>query len=183
MIKKYKIIIIILLLSLKLHAQDHISFGLSGMYNFPLETIGIGLRSQISLTERFSIVPQIKYAPSFNTIHEFYGGINTHFFLLNNTISHGSRNRVEPSKPVLYLAAGVEYNRWINYEKTKNLKANQNNFLPEVGLGVSLGGHLVRAFAEIKYNILWEESYGEFGVMIYPFNDKRKRKNNCPKIY
>jgi hypothetical protein len=183
MIKNCKTIIVILLLSLKLHAQDRISFGISGMYNFPLETIGIGLRSQIPLNERFSIVPQIKYAPSFNTIHEFYGGVNAHFFLLNNTIAHGYRGRIEPKKPVLYLAAGVEYNRWINYEKTKNTKANQNNFLPEVGLGVSLGGHLVRAFAEIKYNVLWEESYGEFGVMIYPFNDRKNRKNNCPKVY
>jgi hypothetical protein len=183
MIKNYTKSIVFLLLSFQLHAQDKIAFGISGMYNFPLETIGIGLRSQIPVYERLSVVPQIKYAPSFNTIHEFYGGINVHYSLLNNTVSHGYRNRIEPIRPVLYLAAGVEYNRWINYEKTKNLKANQNNFLPETGLGISLGGHLIRAFAEIKYNIIWEESYSEFGVMIYPFNDKRNRKNNCPKIY
>ncbi len=183
MIKLYKTIIVILLLSLQLQAQDKIAFGLSGMYNFPLQTVGIGLRAQIPVIERLYVVPQIKYAPSFNTIHEFYGGVNMHYFLLNNTISHGYKQQTMPQRPVLYLAAGVEYNRWLNYEKTKNLKANQNNLLPEVGLGISVGGHLVRAFAEVKYNIIWEESYGEFGVMIYPFNPKRNRKNNCPKIY
>lgn len=110
MIKNYKVLIVLLLLSLRLHAQDRISFGISGMYNFPLETVGIGLRSQIPLSERFYIVPQIKYAPAFNSIHEFYGGVNAHFFLLNNAVTHGHRNRIEPKKPVLYVAAGMEYN-------------------------------------------------------------------------
>jgi hypothetical protein len=181
-IKIYQVIIV-LLLSLRLQAQDKISFGLSGMYNFPLETIGIGIRAQVPLLERLSLVPQVKYAPAFNTIHELYGGVNLHYALINNTVVHGYRHRVEPLRPVLYLAAGVEYNHWVNYEKTKNLKANQDNFLPETGLGLSLGGHLIRVFAEVKYNIVWEESYGEIGVMIYPFNDRVSRKNNCPKIY
>jgi hypothetical protein len=176
-------VIIVLLLNYSLHAQDKISFGISGMYNFPLETIGIGFRSQIPVTERLSVVPQIKYAPSFNTIHEFYGGVNVYYSLLNNTLLHGYRPKVHPQIPVLYLAVGLEYNKWINYEKTKNTKANPNNILPEVGLGLSVGGHLIRAFAEIKYNVVWEESYGEVGVMIYPFNTKPSGKNNCPKIY
>jgi hypothetical protein len=75
----------------------------------------------------------------------------------------------------------VEYNRWINFEKTLNAKAKQNNVLPEAGLGLSAGGNFIRIFAEGKYNIFWKESYGEVGVLFFPFNDRLSRRNNCPK--
>jgi hypothetical protein len=166
---------------MNLLAQDKTAFGLSAIYNFPLQTIGAGFRIQMPVANRFVLVPQIKYMPSFNNIHEAYGGINLHYFLLNNTFSLGHKQIVNPKRPVLYLAAGVQYNRWINYEKTLNLKAKKDNVLPEAGLGLSAGGNFIRIFAEGKYNILWNESYGEVGVLFFPFNDRLSRKNNCPK--
>ena len=170
-----------LVFSINMYAQDKTAFGLSAIYNFPLQTVGAGFRIQMPLANRFALVPQIKYMPSFNNIHEAYGGINLHYFLLNNTFSLGTRKYVNPKRPVLYLAAGVEYNRWINYEKTINTKAKRDNVLPEAGLGLSAGGNFIRIFAEAKYNIFWKESYGEAGVMFFPFNDRLLRKNNCPK--
>jgi hypothetical protein len=173
--------LLLLLFGIHLHAQDKTAFGLSAIYNFPLQTVGAGFRIQMPVANRFALVPQIKYMPSFNNIHEAYGGINLHYFILNNTFSLGTRKYVNPKRPVLYLAAGVEYNRWINYEKTLNTKAKQNNVLPEAGLGLSAGGNFIRIFAEGKYNIFWNESYGEVGVLFFPFNEQLSRKNNCPK--
>lgn len=179
--KIYLKAIILLLFSTNLFAQDKTAFGLSAIYNFPLQTTGVGFRIQMPVANRFALVPQIKYMPSFNNIHEAYGGINLHYFLLNNTFSLGRKQVVNPKRPVLYLAAGVEYNRWINYTRTINTDAKQDNVLPEAGLGLSGGWNFVRIFAEGKYNILWNESYGEVGVLFFPFNDRLLRKNNCPK--
>jgi hypothetical protein len=37
--------------------------------------------------------------------------------------------------------------------------------------------------AEFKYNILWNESFGEVGFLVYPSNFKRKNKSlACPAI-
>ncbi|MBA4849790.1 hypothetical protein [Emticicia sp. BO119] len=174
-------IIILLLLGKSLHAQDKTAFGLSAIYNFPLQTVGAGFRIQMPVANRFALVPQIKYMPSFNNIHEAYGGINLHYFLINNTFSLGTRRVVNPKRPVIYLAAGVEYNRWINFKRTAQSEAKQNNVLPEAGLGLSGGWNFIRIFAEGKYNILWNESYGEVGVLFFPFNNRLQRKNNCPK--
>lgn len=171
----------LLLFSMSLYAQDKTAFGLSAIYNFPLQTVGVGFRIQMPLADRFALVPQIKYMPKFNSVHEAYGGINLHYYLLNNTFSLGRKKLVNPLRPVLYLAAGVEYNRWINYTITLNDKAKKNNVLPEAGLGLSAGTNFIRIFAEAKYNILWKESYGEIGVLFFPFNDRLASKNNCPK--
>ncbi len=173
--------LILLLFSMSLYAQDKTAFGLSAIYNFPLQTVGVGFRIQMPLADRFALVPQIKYMPEFNNVHEAYGGINLHYYLLNNTFSLGRKKLVNPKRPVLYLAAGVEYNRWINYALTQNDKAKKNNVLPEAGLGLSAGTNFIRIFAEAKYNILWKESYGEMGILFFPFNDRLSRKNYCPK--
>jgi hypothetical protein len=173
--------IFLLLFSISLHAQDKAAFGLSAIYNFPLQTAGVGFRIQMPVANRLALVPQIKYMPAFNNIHEAYGGINLHYFLLNNTFSLGYKKVVNPRRPVLYLAAGVEYNRWINYVATQNDKAKKNNILPEAGMGISAGGNFIRVFAEAKYNILWKESYGELGILVYPFNNRLSRNNYCPK--
>ncbi|GAB3511330.1 hypothetical protein GCM10027442_20990 [Emticicia fontis] len=164
-----------------LYAQDKTAFGLSAIYNFPLQTVGAGFRIQMPVANRLALVPQIKYMPAFNNIHEAYGGINLHYFILNNTFSLGTRKYVNPRRPVLYLAAGVEYNKWLNYEKTLNKKAKSDNILPEAGLGLSIGGNFIRIFAEGKYNIFWKESYGEIGVLFFPFNDRLAHRNDCPK--
>lgn len=184
MLKKTKLICIILLVSTTIYAQDKVSFGASLMYNFPLNTIGVGIRSQIPVTNRITLTPDVKYAPQFNDIHELYAGLNVHFLLITSTknISY-QRSRVEPQKPNLYITAGAEYNQWFNHINSINSQAKEKNILPKIGLGTSFGSHITRFFAEIKYNILWDEAYAEAGLLIYPGFIKLKKKNSCPVIH
>jgi hypothetical protein len=183
-LKKIRLIYLILLISTSTYAQDKVSFGASLMYNFPLNTVGVGIRSQIPINNRLVVVPDIKYAPKFNDIHELYAGLNVHFLLITSSknISY-QRSRIEPQKPNLYITAGAEYNQWFNYINSINTKANKQNVLPKVGLGTSFGSHITRFFAEIKYNILWDEAYAEAGLLIYPGFIKLKKKNSCPVIH
>jgi len=182
-LKKTTLIGLILLVSTSIYAQDKVSFGASLMYNFPLNTIGVGIRSQIPVTNRITLTPDVKYSPKFNQIHELYAGLNVHLLLITSTknISY-QRSRVEPQKPNLYIIAGAEYNQWFNYINGINSKANKQNVLPKIGLGTSFGSHITRFFAEVKYNILWDEAYAEAGLLIYPGFIKLKKKNRCSVI-
>jgi hypothetical protein len=174
----------LLCINASLFSQDKIALGISGMYNFPLQSVGLGLRAQIPVLPRVYIVPQIKYAPAFNTIHELYSGVNLHYLIIKgNERFKGFKRSMESEKPTIYLTGGVEYNRWINYVETRQTNSKQNNILPEVGIGSAIGNYSIRFFAEVKYNILWKESYGEVGIMICPAYIKLKRKANCPVIY
>jgi hypothetical protein len=171
---------ILLLISSALFAQDKAAVGFSGIYNFPLHSIGGGFRIQVPVNHRVSLVPKLKYMPAFNTIHEVYGGLSLQYNIINNTIARGTKNLVVPGRPVVYVSAGVDYNKWLNYEATLNSKSKAQNLIPEAGIGVSAGLNFVRVFAEVKYNMLWQESYGEIGFLLFPFNAPSPRKNNCP---
>ena len=176
-------IFLVFLSSFNAFSQDRIAFGISGMYNFPLNSLGFGLRAQVPIAPRWYVVPQLKYAPAFNTIHEFYGGMNVHFLLIEGNQRFGGFKRgVEPEKPTVYLAAGAEYNRWINYVETRQANSKQNNILPEVGIGAAIGNYPVRLFAEVKYNILWQESYGEVGLLFCPAYIKKNKNTRCPNF-
>ncbi len=161
-------------LSLTASAQKTISFGLSCTYNFPVETVGFGLRTNIPAAPRLSLVPRLKYVPKFNSIHEVEAGANVQFDLWDHSQRDGS------SKPVMYMSAGAQYNRWLNYYPSTNLKARQNNILPEAGLGILSGGNRFKGFAEAHWNILWNESYAEAGLLFYPFNKRSKKLLKCP---
>lgn len=160
-----------MVISLAASAQKTASFGLSGAYNFPMETIGFGLRANVPVTQRLSFVPRIKYAPDFNTIHEVEAGADVQFDLWDASQRSGS------SKPVIYVSAGAMYNRWLNYYPNNNSIAKQNNILPEAGLGILSGGNRVKFFLEGHWNILWNESYGEAGLLVYPFNERLSKRS------
>lgn len=166
--------VLFLVTSLTVSAQETVSFGLSGTYNFPMETIGFGLRANVPVTHRIFVVPRLKYAPGFNQIEEVEAGANLQFTLWDHLQRNGS------SKPVMYVSAGALYNRWLNYYPSINSKAGQNNILPEAGLGVRSGGNRLKVFAEGHWNILWNESYGEAGLLFYPFNKRSKKILTCP---
>ncbi len=184
-LKKSVFILLLLLVNhFNIYSQDKFSFGFSGVYNFPLNSVGIGLRAQVPIIPKVFVVPQLKYFPSFNTIHELYGGINVHYALVEGNIRpDGFKRSIDPEIPMIYLAVGAQYNRWINYVETQQSNSKPNNFLPEVGLGTSIGNYPVRLFAEVKYNILWKESYGEVGLMFCPAYFRTKSKTNCPTFY
>lgn len=159
-----------LLVSNVTKSQDKFSIGASVLYNFPLEGVGLGIRAQVPVIKRIQIVPQFKYMPSYNAINEYYGGLNVHYLLYRYKIVD------------FYAAAGGMYNRWINYAPTESGKSKKNNILPEAGIGTSFGGENIRGFVEMKYNILWNESYMEAGVLISPFGLFQK-KYTCPTYY
>lgn len=163
--------VLFLVISLTASAQKTVSFGLSGAYNFPMETIGFGLRANVPVTQRLSVVPRIKYAPDFNTIHDVEAGAHVQFDLWDASERRGS------SKPVIYASAGAMYNRWLNYYPNNNPKAGQNNILPEAGLGILSGGNRLKFFMEGHWNILWNESYAEAGLLFYPFNEKSNKRS------
>lgn len=155
------------------NAQEALSFGFSGSYNFPLETVGIGTRANIPLRPALAISPQIRYAPAFNDIHELSVGANLHFHFFRS----GGKGRYETDSPrfAAYLIGGIHYNRWINYSPSANLLAKTNNVLPEAGLGLLFGGSTVKVFLEGKYNPLWQEPSAEAGLLISPFGGSRKK--------
>lgn len=180
-------IIVLLIASTNFYskAQNEIFYGVSGMYNIPLKNIGIGVRAQIPVWDRVELVPQVKYVPSFNKIHELYGGANLHFLLIEgNEKINGRKPLYERTRPDIYLAAGVEYNRWIDYVETKKTNSGRNNILPEAGMGISYGNKTIRFFGEVKYNILWNESYLEAGLLVCPSRIfKQNKSNKCPRLY
>ena len=130
-LKKSVFILLLLLVNhFNIYSQDKFSFGFSGVYNFPLNSVGIGLRAQVPIIPKVFVVPQLKYFPSFNTIHELYGGINVHYALVEGNIRPGGFKRsIDPEIPMIYLAVGAQYNRWINYVETQQSNSKPNNFL------------------------------------------------------
>ncbi len=176
-----------LIISTCTFAQDKWALGPMVSYNFALKSTGIGLRSTIPLSDKLILNPQVKYFPSFNTIDELFAGVNLQYVLVSSE-KERSYNRYEHigGKPSLYLTAGVDYNNWLNYDpSTPSVKTNAtaNNVLPNVGIGSVIGGKVVRIFAEARYNVLWNESFGEFGILIYPGNITGRNKSlACPGV-
>lgn len=181
--KYFKYLSSVLLFSVCLasYGQEKPSFGLTGIYNFPLKTSGVGFRGNIPIIEKLIVVPQMKYMPSYNTVNELYAGLNLHYVIAKSSILSGNIRQKNPTLVQVYLAAGIEYNRWINYVPTINDRAKAENFLPETGIGINVGKNRWKAFTELKYNIFWKESYTEIGVLFNPFI-KRNKTTDCPKI-
>jgi hypothetical protein len=157
-------------MALPAQSQEKFTIGPSIVYNFPVQGIGFGLRAQIPVMDRVQIVPQFKYLPSYNVINEYYGGINIHYLVYRYKSID------------LYAAAGGMYNRWINYAPSENANSKKSNILPEAGIGTSLGSEDIRGFVELKYNVLWNESYLEAGILFSPLGLLQK-KYTCPTYY
>lgn len=148
------------------NAQQSTLFGAAAAGNVALKTGGLALRAQIPLGERFELVPQFRYFPKFNKVHEFYEGLNLHYSPINVALQNSNLK--------LYVLAGMSYNRWIDYQPSLNDRAKRDNFLPETGAGLNFGMDNIRFFAEAKYNPFWKESTAEIGVLFAP---KRKSRN------
>ncbi len=167
-------------------AQEKWALGPMVSYNFAIKSTGVGFRSTIPLSNKLILNPQVKYFPNFNALEELYAGVNLQYILVSSESEIGYNRFKHSNKPSLYLTAGVDYNNWLNYDPaTPTLKANatNNNVLPNIGVGSVMGGSVVRLFAEARYNILWNESFGEFGILIYPGNIRGRNKSlSCPGV-
>lgn len=181
--KPFRLVSIFLLLlisSLTAKSQLNPFYGLEASYNLPLSGVGIGLRSELHLTPRVSVVPNVSYFPDFNDVHELLAGANLQYSFLVLPRVNGPL-KTELIRFRTYGFAGGYYNRWLNYAPTSsNLK--ETNFIPTVGIGVSNGSIAYRTFGEFSYNALANEGTIKFGVMVSPFGIKWNRRNSCPGL-
>lgn len=147
-------------------AQGRVGVGASAIYNFQTESFGAGLRAEVIVTKRLSVVPQAMYFFPFNKVHEIFGGINLHYTAF----------RIR--KFNFYAIAGGSANWWLNYSVSKYKKAKPFNVIAEVGAGVSYGYGKIRPFLEYRYNPVWLEGSVHLGLTYFP--DWGGRKTICP---
>jgi hypothetical protein len=145
-------------------------FGLGLVYNFPVKSIAGELRAKIPVWNRFYAVPEISYFVPFSPIHEVYAGAALHYE------SPYTLGRFTP-----YLAAGAYYNNWINIAEYRSNMKDQNNLVPEAGLGIILSHGCIRPYLEGRYDARWKEGTVRFGVLFYPGDCRlRTKKVKCP---
>jgi hypothetical protein len=148
--------------------------GLQFHYNYAIQGMGAGLRYEIPLSSTMAVVPQAKYQPAgFNSIHEVYAGLAVHY------------SPLQSNSAKFYLLGAVDLNQWFNYFPSLNSRASRFNVLPKPGAGLEIGFGSMALFSEVKYNILWKESYTDFGLKFRGDVSRKKRKNpqlQCPKI-
>ncbi|WP_341227136.1 hypothetical protein [uncultured Arcticibacterium sp.] len=152
------------------HSQVIKNLGLTVNYNYGVKNAGVGLRYYVALTEKLSIVPQVRYQPAFNTIHEAYAGLMLHYSIYENN-SLG-----------IYALAGGEVNYWLNYAPTVNPKAKEVNALPELGAGIQIPLNKFIIFTELKYNPIWNEAFSELGIRLTPNKRRKNKQLKCPKF-
>ncbi len=165
-------LLLLLASSLKGHSQSNRSFGLQGVYNNPINSLGAGLRLQHQLSPHWSVNLQAQYMPSINKISE----TNAAVVLMHYPISN--ERGLSP-----YLFAGAMYNHWFNYSPTAS-KAKKNNLLADTGFGIDLNIKNFTPFVELHYNPIWNESTSSAGVRFYtkPSLKKYKKATQCPKF-
>ena len=164
--RKQVVVLILLLIAIQ-HAsfsQDKFGVGVSAIYNFQTEAVGVGARAEIGIINRLSVVPQGMYFFNFNKVHEVFGGVNFHYRLFYLGKFYG------------YLIAGGSANYWINYSESHYKRAKPFNVIAEVGGGMAYGTGKFRPFAEYRYNPVWLEGSIHVGLMYYP----ERRRTICP---
>lgn len=149
------------------YSQDKFGVGVSAIYNFQTEAVGVGARAEIGLFNRFSVVPQAMYFMPFNKVHELFGAVNFHYRAFYLGKFYG------------YLIAGGSANYWMNYSESHWKKAKPFSVIAEVGGGMAYGDGKFRPFAEYRYNPMWLEGSIHVGLMYYPKWLSRSR-SSCP---
>lgn len=147
--------------------QVQIGLGVSGSYNIQSEAWGFGARAEGYVIKSLSVVLQGHYTPTFNKVHEVYGGLELHYAPFYHPIVRG------------YVLAGGSVNYWFNFAESNYDKAKPLNFIAEVGGGLVFLDKQVRPFVEYRYNPIYLESRVEVGVMYFPRWVKRNR-TTCP---
>ncbi len=149
------------------YSQDKFGVGVSAIYNFQTEAVGVGARAEIGLLNRLSVAPQVMYFMPFNKVHELFGAVNLHYRV------------VYLGKFYSYLIAGGSANYWMNYAESPWKRAKPFSVIAEVGVGVAYGEKQFRPFAEYRYNPVWLEGSIHVGLMYYP-DWMRGSRSSCP---
>ncbi len=151
-LKKVILLFIFQLLAYSSFSQEYLVGG-SAIYNFQTESIGFGVRGEVAF-DRYSIVPQFSYFPSFNKVHEYYIGVSGHYNLIN------------ASSWKFYGLGNLSYNRWINADAAPNGKGKKSNIGFELGGGVATNG-ILNPFIEYRYNIRHQETMLHIGLIYF----------------
>jgi len=150
-------------------SQEYKGVGISTMYNLQTESVGFGLRGEIPVKKRFSVLPQAAYYPNFNKINELIIGVGCNYRFY----------APQYNKRIVYVLANVAYNAWMNYDKSYVLDATYNNWNLEIGGGFAFRT-CVSPFIEYRYNIRWQEATIRLGATYY-FKCKKRRKTKPKK--
>ena len=173
--KKTKLssVLIIFLLSsfLSVRAQEY-RLGGSAIYNFKTRGFGVGLRGEFPLErvewlEGLSIVPQLSFFPSFNSVTDFYVGSSVHLGVYKHR------------KWIFYALINASYRAW-NIQGESDNGDEYSNVAVEGGIGVTRHTCL-RPFLELRLNTIGVEPNLRIGVL-YTFNCDIKGAVPCPKI-
>lgn len=164
----YRLVVIAFLIFITSHAQN-IGVGISGIYNFQTESVGMGVRAKLYPDKRLSFVPQVSYYFSFNKVEEFLIGLGVEYKFFHY------------KKYSFYALGHGAYNSWFNYANSAKTDAQLNNWNGELGLGITTNKCL-RPFIEYRYNFKFYETHLQLGLL-YIFGCKSKRKravDECP---
>ena len=150
--------------------SQNIGVGGSAMYNFQTESFGFGLRASIFPNKTVSFVPQLSYYPSFNKVSEITLGVSVEAKVIRTRTFNW------------YVLAHGGYNNWLNAEDSPMQGAQTTNWNVEVGGGVSTN-HCLRPFLEYRYNIKFQETHLQLGLL-YIFGCKKGsrggNRHSCP---
>lgn len=138
-----------------LHAQkSNVMFGIGGLYDFQDKGAAIDSRAMIPVRSHFYITPRISFFPSFNNVHELYGGADFDYFFLK-------RHRINP-----YVFAGGYADDWFNYKDFSTKKAKQLSIVPEGGAGIIFGRKCFHPYIEYRYDAHWQEGSLGAGIIL-----------------
>ena len=137
--------------------------GLSGIYNFQTESIGLGGRAIFREKKKIQISPQLSYFLPFNKVHELTLGASVQYKFLK-------RKNLQS-----YTLVHVGYNRWINYESSFMKDARLNNWNAEFGAGIIFGKN-IKPFVEWRYNARHREASLHVGLLFNKNSFKRKNE-------
>jgi hypothetical protein len=175
-IKIFCVSLFFLFLAEKGEAQNF-GLGVSAMYNFQSEGLGLGIRGNIHPNSKLSFVPQFAYYKVFlGTVNEFIVGLGIEYKLIyGNTFNY-------------YIMAHGGYNHWLNPEESALENAQTANWNLEGGIGITTN-RCLRPFLEYRYNIKFMETHLRLGLLYIfgcqgggnGYRDARRVKNssNC----
>jgi hypothetical protein len=134
--------------------DEKVAYGLSAMYDFQSNGLGIGARAYIPWVEHIAFSPQIAYYPPFNSYHEIYIGGAAQYTFYQMVNWHW------------YALGALYYDRWFNSDKFEGKVAKPNNIAEELGVGIKRTYDCFQPFAEARYDFKWKEYSVQVGFMI-----------------
>lgn len=170
------VLIALICFNQKVNAQNF-GLGVSAMYNFQSEGLGIGVRGNIHPNSRLSFVPQFSYYKIIlGTVNEITLGLGIEYKLFHL------------KKFTFYATAHGGYNHWLNPEISPMENAQAANWNAEGGIGITTNTCL-RPFLEYRYNVKFYETHLQLGLLYIfgcggrgnGYRDARRVKNssNC----